>query len=139
MYELTEHQSEIGIYASHDTIEGAFCEASKALFSIMTDIESVEQIESSNILVNADNLEELFAELLNELIFMMNINSTFYSRFIYSIEKENEKYMLTGTVQGEAINSDKHELRTEPKAATYSGLKVWEENSKHHVTIIIDV
>jgi SHS2 domain-containing protein len=35
--------------------------------------------------------------------------------------------------------SDKHELKTEVKAATYSGLKVWEEADKIFVQIIVDV
>jgi len=139
MYELLEHQSEIGIRASGDTIEEAFSEASKALFSIMTNVNIIEDIEFANIMVKANNMEELFAQLLNELIFMMNINNTFYSKFEYKIKKEKEEYNLTGIIHGEKIDEHKHELKTEVKAATYSGLKVWDENKKHYVQIIVDV
>ncbi len=139
MYELLEHQSEIGIRASGNTIEEALCEASKALFSIMTAINRIEEIESSNILIKANNIEELFAQLMNELIFMMNVNNSFYSKFEYTITDEKNEIVLTGIVHGEKIDSTKHELRTEVKAATYSGLKVWEENNQKYVQIIVDV
>ena len=139
MYELLEHQSEIGIRASGKTKEEAFSEASKALFSIMTDIDKVEYIEYANIIVRANNIEELFSQLMNELIYLMNINNSFYSRFEYEITIENKEYNLTGIIHGERIDENKHELRTEVKAATYSGLKVWEENNNKFVQIIVDV
>jgi SHS2 domain-containing protein len=139
MYELLEHQSEIGIRAYSTTIEESFSEASKALFSIMTEINKVEEIESSNIAVKAKNIEELFAQLLNELIFMMNVNNSFYSKFEYKIEKNENEFELNGVIYGEKIDIDKHEIKTEVKAATYSGLKVWEENNNKYVQIIVDV
>ena len=139
MYELLEHQSEVGVRASGSTLEDAFCEASKALFSIMTDTEKVGDYEIASINVEAANIEELFAALMNELIYMSSINSAFYSEFDYHIESKDKRIILAGSIRGEKIDEIKHELRTEVKAATYSGLKVWEENNNKFVQIIVDV
>ena len=55
------------------------------------------------------------------------------------IEKENEGFVLRGTAYGEKINPEKHKLKTEVKGATYSGLKVAEENGKFIAQCVVDV
>ena len=139
MYELLEHQSEVGIKACGNNIIEAFQEASIALCSIMCNPESVLLHETTNIIVKGNSYEELFAALMNEIISITSINNAFYSKHEYAIHEDNGMIILEGVLSGEIIDTERHEIRTEPKAATYSGLKVWEENNKTCVQIIIDV
>ena len=50
-----------------------------------------------------------------------------------------ENLKLTGKAFGEKINSEKHEIKTEVKAATYSGLKYEEKEGKHYIQFVVDV
>ncbi|RLG70108.1 MAG: archease [Candidatus Iainarchaeum archaeon] len=137
MYETFPHKADIGIRAKAETIGKAFCEAAKALFSVMVDLENVEAKEIIKISVSAEALDLLFVEWLNALISEAALRNMLFSEFEVKILK-NDLYKLEGKAKGEKINLDKHNIKTEVKAATYSALKV-EKNSVWLVQCILDV
>lgn len=143
MFKFLEHESEIGVEACNSSLEGLFVESSKALFSIMTDINKVECKNYFSVKVDAFNIEELLIELLNELVFLMNVNFSFFSKFEYKIFKKKvdgkEKFFLEGKVCGENIDENKHVLHVEVKAATYNGLKFFKKNNNYCIIFVVDI
>src|SRR3989344_6799550 len=127
MYRLIEHEADIGIEGSGKTIEEAFAEAAKALFAVMVDLKNVRKKKRIRISCEANDISALLVEWLNQLISKGDINGMFFSDFKVRIKENKGKYVLSGTAIGEKINLKKHKIKTEVKAATYAGLKVWHQ------------
>lgn len=134
MYELFEHQADVGIRGIGSSLEEAFAEGARAMFSVMVDIDKVKPVKSIEIRCNAENDEELFVEFLNKLLAEATINDMVFSKFIVQIRNHG----LRGTAKGEKLDTEKHEVKTEVKAATYSQLKI-ERNEKFVAQCIVDV
>ena len=139
MFETFPHKADIGIRAKAKSLEDAFCEAAKALFSVMVELNNIKAKEEIEISVSAEELDLLFVEWLNALVSEAALRNMLFSEFDAKIEKRNNIFMLKGKAKGEKINLDKHNIKTEVKAATYSALKVEKENSAWLVQCILDV
>ena len=138
-YKLLEHGGEEGILGEGKTLESAFSEAAKAMFSIMIDIKMVKANKSVDIYCNADNKETLFTEFLNELLAQKDILNMVFSRFEIKINENKKEVKLSGKAYGEKFNAEKHKPKVEVKAATYSGLKLWKDGGNYKVRCIVDV
>jgi len=167
-YETFPHEADIGIRGIGKTIEEAFCEGAKAMFSVEVDIEKVEPIKKIEIKCQAQNIEELFIEWLNALLAQASINEMVFSDFgvtIVSIKKKNiekiekkskdkenknkedkkdniknnEIFKLEGYALGEKLQIKKHNIKDEIKGATYSQLKVEKKGDKWIAQCIVDV
>jgi len=143
-FELLEHEADIGVKGIGATLEEAFQEGARAMFSVMIDLEKVEIVESVDVNCEADSVEMLFVEFLNRLLADVSISEMVFSRFEVLIKKsknenEEELYSLTGKAYGEAIDQEKHQTKTEVKAATLHGIKYEEVEGKHMVQCVVDV
>jgi len=119
-YEYFEHLADVGIVGRGRSLEEAFAEAAKAMFNLMVDIEAVNPIKTIEVECEAENEEELFVEWLNALLAEASINNMVFSQF--EVRIENGK--LAGLARGEELDLERHEARTEVKAATYSQLRI---------------
>lgn len=139
MYELLPHKADIAIKGYGKSFEEAFCEAAKAMFSIMAELEDVKPVGEVKISVKAQTLEELLIAWLNELLSEASLNNVLFSYFEAKIRKTNSEYILEGIARGETINPKKHRLKTEVKGASFAGLKVAEENGRFIAQCVVDV
>lgn len=135
MYELLEHKADIGILASGDTWEKAFADGALAMLSVMAEPETIEIEKEVQIEVTAPDKAALFVEFLNEILFIRDSEEMFLKKFEIKIGDGS----LAGKAWGEKINPKKHSVKIEVKAATYSGLKAWEENGLKKVRCVLDV
>ena len=83
---------------------------------------------------------QAFHFLLILLVFWLlfggaSINEMVFSQFMVNI-KDNS---LTGAAKGEHLDPEKHKIKTEVKAATYSQLKVEEKDGLFVVRCVVDV
>ena len=137
-YELLEHEADIGIRGYGNTIEEAFENGAKAMFSIMIDLETVESEKNVEIKCEAPDIEALFVEWLNELLTKKDIEEMSFSRFEVKIYKD-DIYRLEGTASGEKFDQKKHKAKLEVKGASYSGLKIGKKDEKVFIQCIVDV
>jgi SHS2 domain-containing protein len=137
-YKYLEHEADVGILAIGDSLEEAFAEGAKAMFNVMVDIEGVKPEKEIEIECKAKDIPALFIEWLNELINKRDVKEMFFSDFKVNIKKGND-YELTGKAIGETINLDTHKVKTEVKAATYSGLKFEKKDNKYHLQCVLDI
>ncbi len=134
-YETFEHEADMGIRGSGETLEEAFENGARAMFSIMLDLVGVEPEEKVEISCSAPDRETLFVEWLNELLTQASLREMVFSDFkIESLEKDS----LRGYAYGERLDKKKHRLKVEVKAATYSMLKVY-KNEKYVAQCVVDV
>lgn len=138
-YQYLDHEADIGILSTGDSLEETFEEGAKAMFNVMVDLDTVEGQQKVEIAVKSTDIVTLFIEWLNELLAQSDIKGMFFSNFhVEQIESLESIYRLRGSAYGEARNSKKHNIKTEVKGATYYGLKVW-NNGQHHAQCVLDV
>ncbi len=135
-YETFEHESDIGIRGFGDTIEEAFANAASAMYSIMVNIDAVQQIEMRTVTASASDTELLLVEWLNALLSLSDVEKMVFSRFAVIIKSTS----LIGTAWGEPLNSMRHETNVEVKGATYHMLSIKKyENGKYAAQCVVDV
>ncbi|MGC9063671.1 MAG: archease, partial [bacterium] len=84
-FELIDHTADIGITAYGNTLEELFENAAYGLFSVITDIDTVEPKEQYRVFVDAMDEEELFIAWLNELIYFWEVKRVLGSVFKVNI------------------------------------------------------
>ena len=137
-YELLDHEADIGIRGYGNTIEEAFENGAKAMFSVMIDLDEVNPQKNVEIKCEAPDIEALFIEWLNELLTKKDIEEMSFSEFKVKINK-NDLYTLKGVALGERFDQKKHKPKIEVKAATYSGLKIGKKDEKIYIQCVVDV
>ncbi|HLC36223.1 MAG TPA: archease [archaeon] len=140
MFETFPHKADAGIRGYGKTLEEAFQEAGKAMFSIMVELKDVKPKTEIPVAAVSNTKDSLFIEFLNELIYLRDIHSMFFSEFeLERILPMNAGYSLKGKAFGEKIDLKKHEVKTEVKAASYHQLKIEKTYKGFMVQTVVDV
>ncbi len=138
-YEILEHTADAGVRGIGDTLEEAFCEAARATFSLMVDLERVEPRQEVELEVQADSLEGLLVAFLGELLAKRDIEGLVFSDFQVKIEKGDGDWRLTGKAWGEPLDPARHRPGVEVKAATYFGVKVERQGDRWIAQCVLDL
>ncbi len=134
-FEIVDHTADVGIRAYGADIRQAFSNAARALFSLITELEDVEEVLYRDIELIAPDEESLLVEWLNELIYLFDVENVVFKRFDIT---ELSNTQLKARIYGEKIDSSKHKLKTGVKAATYHMLKVDKANGCK-VQVLFDI
>jgi SHS2 domain-containing protein len=67
-FRLIPHTSDIGLYAYGDTLEEEFSNAAYGMFSVMTDLRKIREIELRRFSVDSTDNEALLFDWLNQLL-----------------------------------------------------------------------
>jgi protein archease len=118
-WEHFPHEADVGVRGFGATMAEAFEQAALALTGVVThaEIKSVIPVEVS---CEAPDLELLFVDWLNAVIYEMAVRKMLFGRFAVTIENTR----LNGTLWGEPIDVARHAPACEPKGATYTALRV---------------
>lgn len=120
-WEHFDHESDIGVRGIGSTLDKAFVQAALALTAVITE-EEIKPGKRVDIFLEGSDLEFLFADWLNALIFEIATRSMLFSRF----EVEIDAGRLRAQIWGEPINVEKHQPAVEVKGATFTELSVEE-------------
>ncbi len=135
-YEIIEHTADIGIRASGATLEELFQNAAIGMFSMITDLDRIEDTQALTVKVEAEDREMLLVEWLNELLYHFDSQDMLFNRFIITRLSETG---LKAVAYGEPIDHAKHDLKTDVKAATYHMLKIRNVGGVLSAEVIFDV
>ena len=139
-YEYLDHEADVGIRAIGRSLEEAIAEGARAMFGVMTDISQVGRSEMVPIHCQAGDPAALFIECLNEILFQRDVRHLLFADFqVKRLIHTDAGYELEGIAYGETLDATKHDLWTELKAATYSGLRYEIENGRHTLQCVLDV
>jgi protein archease len=134
-WEHFPHEADVGVRGLGDTPAEAFEQAALALTAIVTDAP-IEPKTKIQIDAQAPDLEILLAEWLNLIIYEMAVRKMLFSRFEVHIAGTR----LNATAWGEPIDVRRHAPACEPKGATYTALKVaQDENGTWSAGCVVDV
>ncbi len=135
-FEAFEHTADIGLRAYGKSLEEAFENAAKGMFSIMIELADIAPKETVQVRAEANDTEGLLVAWLNELLFIFDSKDMLFSDF--AIGEWNKETRLQATAFGERIDLKKHHFETEIKACTYHQLKV-RKNKIWTLQVIFDV
>ncbi len=139
-FEFYEHTADILVVAYGKTIEELFENAALAVFEIMTDTSKVEQRVRRNIKSNGIDLENLLYRWIEDLLYYFDSEGLVFSKFkVYSIQRNNDEYILEGSVWGEEFDPSRHESRTLVKAITYAQMSINKINNMWKATFVVDI
>ena len=134
-FELIDHTADIGIVAHGNDLREAFANTACGMFSLIAELEGVGEELSRKIDVRAPDREALLVAWLNELLYIFDVDHIIFSRFeITGLSRTR----LQAEAYGDKIDTSRHRLKTEVKAATYHALKVEKENG-FRVQVILDL
>jgi len=134
-FEIVDHTADVGIRAYGASVNQAFANAAKALFSLITELDNVDEVLHRDIELVAPDQESLLVEWLNELIYLFDTENIIFKRF--DITRLNST-RLKARGYGEKVDSSKHKLKIGVKAATYHMLKVDKTNGCQ-VQVLFDI
>jgi SHS2 domain-containing protein len=123
-WEHFPHDADVGVRGFGATATEAFEQAAKALTAVVTHTE-VEPKVRVEVSCEAPDIELLFVEWLNAIIYEAAVRGMLFGRFAARIEGTR----LTGTLWGEPVDVERHAPACEPKGATYTALKVAADNN----------
>ena len=134
-FEIIDHTADVGIIAYGADMRQAFVNAARALFSLITELDDVEEVLHRDIELTALGEEDLLVEWLNELIYQFDTESVIFRRFdIIHLDSTQ----LKARSYGEKVDSSKHKLKTGVKAATYHMLKI-DKGDGCKVQVLFDI
>jgi SHS2 domain-containing protein len=134
-WEHFPHDADVGVRGFGATVADAFEQAAQALTAVVTQAEVLEDATVA-VTCEAPDLELLFVDWLNAIIYEMAVRTMLFGRFSVQISGTR----LTGTLWGEAVDVARHAPACEPKGATYTALRVGREpDGSWSAACVIDV
>ena len=134
-FEILNHTADVGIIAYGSDTKEAFANAAKGLFSLITDLDDVEEIEHRDIELTAPDQESLLVGWLNELIYLFDAEQMLFKRFDITRLSQTQ---FKARSYGQKVDSARHKLKTGVKAATYHMLEIDESNGSK-VQVLFDI
>lgn len=134
-WEHFAHQADMGIRGIGRTPGEAFEQAALALTAVITDPANVHPHEPVTIECSAPDDEMLLVDWLNALIYEMATRKLLFSRF----EIDLDGHRLEACAWGEPVVDERHQPAVEVKGATYTALRVWNENGLWNAQCVVDV
>ena len=126
--------SDVMFEAYGKSLKEVFENAAEALLSVICQIKKVKPIIEREVEMEADKVEELMFDWLQELIARVDVEDMFFSKF-QVIEVSDTK--LRAKVWGEEANPKKGE--TVVKALTYYGYEFEKKKDGFRVKVAMDI
>ena len=135
-----EHEADIGLRAAGDCWGCAFSAGAAGMLEVMAEPASVRAVDERRIELTGGDIGCLFVAWLNELLYLRDAEDMLFSSCDVKISRGEEgRLNLTATVLGEPLCPERHGLKTEVKAATFSGLRYEEKGGRCWVQCLLDL
>jgi len=135
MWEHFYHQADIGVRGLGRTLDEAFAEAALAMTAVICSPEKIEPKQQVEIHCSCEDVELLFVDWLNELVYEMATRRMLFGRFEVTVAGDR----LHGRAWGETADPQRHETAVEVKGATYTQLKVVRRQDTWIAQCVVDV
>jgi SHS2 domain-containing protein len=123
-----------------ETLEELFAAAADATMNVMVlDLETIGHHEHRPLRLEADAIDMLLFQLLQELIFFKDAEQLLLRVQDIRIEQQNSGFRLTAEAYGEVLNPQKHELIVDVKAVTLHRFHVKRSERGWEAAVILDI
>ena len=143
--------ADVAFDASAKTLEKLFVECAKAVTNTMVkDLKTVKQSKKVTVTVEADSVENLLFNFLNEIVFYKDAKQLLFSGYKIKINssegskelhktKTGETFSLFSTFSGEKLNMKKHDLIVDVKAITMHLFEVKHLRNEWTARVVLDI
>lgn len=139
-YEFLEHTADVYIEVRGTSLEEAFQYAAIGTMDVITDTDEIDPEMTVDVLLEAEDMEHLLYLWLEEIIFRIDAEGLLFSGFkVKEITNSGDMLELTGELQGEEFDPDKHEQRQAVKAVTYHMMEIIRKDGEHVLRFVLDV
>jgi SHS2 domain-containing protein len=123
-----------------DTVEDMFAAAADATMNVMVeDLNTIARQERRMIHVEADAMDMLLFQLLQELIYYKDAEQLLLRVPEVCIQRRKDDFALSAEAYGEELNPDKHELIADVKAVTLHRFPVKQTSRGWRATVVLDI
>ena len=135
-WEHFDHAADIGVRGIGRSLQEAFEQAALAMTAVVCSLQSIEPASPIHLQCQDNDPELLFVDWLNSIIFEMATRNMLFSRFKVDINGAT----LQATAWGERVDVTRHQPAVEIKGATYTALRVGQNQQGQWVAeTVIDV
>jgi SHS2 domain-containing protein len=131
-----EHEADVGLLLEGADGPDLFATAGLALFDLVCDLQAVEERESYELTGEAEGVEALLVDWLNDLVYLFEARGVVCKRFAFGSWSETS---YAAEAFGEPADETRHAPRDLVKAATYHGLVVRPTEEGLEARVILDV
>lgn len=132
--------SDVAFRAWSDTLDGLFVSAANATLNVMVDdIDSIEKRVHRNLRVEAESMEMLLFELLQELIFLKDAEQLLLRISDVEISEQENAFVLSCEAKGEEADAARHSLLVDVKAVTLHRFELVRKSNGWETTVVLDV
>lgn len=135
-WEHFETEADVGVHAWAQTRAEAFAQAALGVFALIVRPEDVIEHEHREVRAQADSPERLLVGWINECLYVHDIEGFVVRRV--EVDTCTDTF-VHGTLHGEEVDSQRHQLGTIVKAATLHQVLVAQSPGGHDVRVIVDV
>lgn len=128
--------SDVAFEAYGKNLNKLFANSALAMFEVMINTKEIKPKIERRVEVQSNDLQGLLFDWLNNLLVFYGAENLAFSKFELKVDEKDFK--LEGRCWGEEINPEKHETRTEVKAATYHKMEI-EKNEVWKARVILDI
>ncbi len=135
--ETFDHPADVGLEATADTPEELFSALAEAAAGIIVSGRTVTAAGRRALHVDGDDMEDLVVDFLNVIVELIQGER-------FAVKHVKVSQVVEGEVRAEAVgeplDTDRHEMLTEVKAATYHELEVNKSpDGKWSARVILDI
>ncbi|TFG18925.1 MAG: archease [Promethearchaeota archaeon] len=141
-YEFHDHTADIQIHAVGDTLEQTIRQVVLAMMNVMTSSEDIRSEETRETSLSSPDLDILVVNYLSEYLYYFDAERLLFSDVTISpiqFNEETGEYTINSISYGEKFDPQRHEMKTEIKAVTYSFLEVIQKKKKSEIWIVFDL
>jgi len=132
--------ADVAFEAQGKTLDELFESSGFAITNAMIkDLSKIEQKVEKSFEVEAEDVEMLLFNFLQELIFYKDAERLLFNKFDLDIVQKEDGWLLSVNACGEEIDREKHELLADVKAVALHNFKVEETAKGWRASVIVDV
>jgi len=129
--------ADVAFVAYGKDLNELFANAASAMFEVMINTEQIKPKVKKELRVKGNDLQSLMFNWLNRLLVFVDADNLAFSEF--EVKVDEKKLVLNAVCKGEEMNQQKHETRTQVKAATYHKLQVKKGKDGWKAQVILDI
>jgi SHS2 domain-containing protein len=135
-FDVTDHTADIGITAYGKDLAELMANAAYGMLNLIVEPETVLSKLTRKIELDEQDGIALLVEWLNTLLYELDVNHLLFKEFDIVVSKETK---LSAVCRGERLDTVRHRMKREVKAATYHNLNIVKVRGIYSAAIIFDI
>ena len=135
-FRILEHTADVGFEAFGATREETFANAARALFFLITDLESIEPRKPVVVMEKSSDAASLLVDWLSQLLYLHDGEGWLFSDFRVGLEGDTA---LVAEARGEKLDPARHQMKLLVKAITYHQLAFEQTPEGWRAQVYVDI